>query len=373
MRHAGALTTVIYMIKNLPGDLFQTRLHRRNSLALLAASAASAVFSQTRSIKKTDAVIAKPEKKTLIVATPNRYALLYLPLTVAEQMGYFSQMGLELEISEQPSMARAQQAVMAGLADVVCGWVENTLALQAKGQIFQSFVLMSHVPQVVLGVATRAGKLSSLMQLKGRKIGVVALGSPTHTVAHALLRRAGLTGAEMSFVSVGSAASAVAALRAGQIEALAHMDPLMTQLQQQGEITLLADTRQPHSAAQAIGAMLPSSCLYATPDFLARLPGTAQATCDAIVLALRWLAQASLLDIMKLLPEAAMSDDRQAFIGSLERMRDSFSPDGLMPPLSAQHLLDAMHNADPSLRAQTLDPARCYTNALAQRSARLKA
>jgi NitT/TauT family transport system substrate-binding protein len=361
------------MIKTVPRDWIQVPLQRRTALMLGVGTGLSvSVFSQPKPSKKIDLLNLKPEKKTLVIATPNRYGLVYLPLTVAEQMGYFSRMGLELEISEQPSMARAQQAVMAGLADVVCGWVENTLALQAKGQIFQSFVLMSHVPQVVLGVATRAGKLSNLMQLKGRKIGVVALGSPTHTVTHALLRRAGLSSAEMSFVSVGSAASAVAALRAGQIEALAHMDPLMTQLEQRGEITLLADTRQPIAAAQAIGTMLPSSCLYATPDFLQRLPGTAQATCDAIVLALRWLAQASLLDMMKLLPEAAMGDDRQAFIGSLERMRDSFSQDGLMSPRSTQHLLDAMHNADPSLRAQTIDSARCYTNELAQRSARLK-
>lgn len=374
MRHSGAAITVICMIKKLQGDFLSTRLDRRRVLLLtasgLAASAAGAAPTKPQS--KSDKTPPKPEKKTLVIATPNRYALVYLPLIVAEQLGYFAQMGLELEISEQPSMARAQQAALSGQADAVCGWVENTLLQQSKGQYFQSFVLMGRAPQVALGVSNKLASITSLAQLKGRKIGVVALGSPTHTVAHVLLRRAGFLASEMSFVSVGSASSALAALRAGQIDALVHMDPLMTQLEQRGEITLLADTRAPQAAEQALGMLLPSSCLYATADFLQRLPATAQAACDAMVLALRWLDQASMLDIMKLLPEAAMGDDRQAFIGSIERMRNAFSHDGLMPPRMAQHLLEAMRAADPTLRAESMDSTRCYTNALALRSARLK-
>ncbi len=340
---------------------------------MAAASASSLALAQAPAATKADKSIAKPEKKTLVIATPNRHALVYLPLMVAEQMGYFAQMGLELEISEQPSMARAQQAAISGNADAVCGWVENTLAQQGRGQNFQSFVLMGRSPQIALGMSKKLASGEGLAQLKGRKIGVVALGSPTHTVAHALLRRAGFADAEMSFVSVGSAASALAALRAGQIEALSHLDPLMTQLEQRGEITVLADTRHLQAAQQALGVQLPSSCLYAAPDFLQRFPATAQAACDATVLALRWLDQASLLDLMKLLPEAAIGDDRQAFIGSLERARTAFSVDGLMPPRAAQHLLEAMRWADPALRTSIIDPERSYTNALAQRSARLKA
>ena len=340
-------------------------------LVILACTFTETATAQRAPSKATEPALPKPEKKSLIIATPNRFALPYLPLTIAQQLGYFSQMGLELEISEQQSMARAQQAVLSGNADVVCGWVEHLLAQQGKGQNLQSFVLMCRAPQVALGISSKIAAGSSLVQLKNRKLGVLALGSPTHTIAHALLSRAGLKAAEMIFVSVGSAASAAVALRAGQVDALAHMDPLMTQLEQRGEIKLLADTRSPQFALQALGAELPSSCLFASPDFLQRLPGTAQAASDAMVLALRWLQQASLLDIMKLLPDAAMGDDRQAFVGSLERMRESFSTDGLMPSGAPGHVFDAMRAADPSWRDQVIDPSRSYTNALVQRSARL--
>ena len=343
---------------------------RAAMLAVWACTWTGAALAQRAAGKTIEPVGPKPEKKSLIIATPNRYALPYLPLTVAEQLGYFALMGLELTISEQQSMARAQQAVLSGGADVVCGWVEHLLAQQGRGQNLHSFVLMCRAPQVALGISSKSAHGTGVAQLKNRKVGVLALGSPTHTVAHALLSRAGLKASEMSFVSVGSAASATAALRAGQIDALAHMDPLMTQLEQRGEIKLLADTRQPQAALQALGTELPSSCLFALPDFLQRMPGTAQAACDAMVMALRWLQQASLLDIMKLLPDAAMGDDRQAFIGSLERMREAFSIDGYMPIRAPEQVLQAMRAADPSLRDQPIEPSRCYTNALVQRSAR---
>jgi NitT/TauT family transport system substrate-binding protein len=316
------------------------------------------------------AAVSKPEKKNLVIATPNRAALLNVPLVVAEQLGFFAQMGVELEINEQPSMLKAQQAAVSGAADAVCGWVENTLAQQAKGQAFQCFVLMARAPQMALVVAReRADSLTTLASLRGKKVGVLALGSPTHTVAHAVLRKAGLRSAEMGFVSVGSAASAAAALRSGQIDALVHMDPLITQLEQRGEIRVLADMRSPAATWQATGMELPSSCLYAKPEFLQRMPGLAQTASDALVMALRWLSQASLLDVMKLMPDSYLGDDRQVFIASFERVRLSLSTDGLMHERAARQLMEAMQAAEPSLHTEEpMDASKCYTNAFVLRS-----
>ncbi len=355
---------------------------------LSSALIGSASYAQTPAAKSTSLRRAvgdfpKPEKKAIVIATASRHALVYLPLMVADQLGLFAQVGLEVEIIEHQSMARAQQAALAGSADVICGWLENALTQQGRGPLLQSFVLMGRAPQISLGVSsrfmpavpiTRLTMKSQIAQLRGRKIGVLSMSSPTHTVAHAILRHAGLRSAEMSFLSVGSAASAAAALRSGQIDVLAHLDPLMMQLEQHGEIILLADTHSPEGTQLATGAQLPSSCLTAAPDVLLRFPGAMQAVSDAMVLALRWLNQASLLNVMKVLPDAAMGDDRQAFIGSLERLREALSPDGIMPPTGPEQLLAAMSAAEPTLRLQSIDASKSFTNAFVHRSAtRLKA
>jgi NitT/TauT family transport system substrate-binding protein len=97
-----------------------------------------------------------------------------------------------------------------------------------------------------------------------------------------------------------------------------------------------------------------------------------QAISDAMVLALRWLDNASLLDVMKLLPDSAISamgEDRQAFIGSLERSRYSFSRDGQISAQAARSLLDAMFAAEPTLRNESIDSSRSFTNQFVMRSA----
>jgi NitT/TauT family transport system substrate-binding protein len=323
--------------------------------------------------------IPKPEKRSLTLATTNPAALPYLPLLVAQQKGFFAQQGLELEISEQQSAARAVAAVASGSADVVCGWLENMLAAPGRALALQSFVLLGAAPMMSLGVPTRPASASTaaipstLAQLRGRKIGVVALNSPTHTVALVALRRAGLRAAEIAFVSVGSPTGAQAALRSGQIDALVHMDPFMLQMEQSGEITNLADMRSPASAFEILGMHLPSSCVAAPAEFLQRFPGTAQACSDALVQALQWLQSASLRDILHLLPDGASGIDAQIFVASFERLRSAYSSDGICAPQVVSDLLQAMHDAEPILRLEKIDPLRSINNALAARSAiRLK-
>lgn len=367
----------------------QLLLWAPSALALASASAAPSWAAQPKKSASTPtSPVVKPEKRTIILATTNPSALPYLPLMVAQQMGFFAQQGIELQISEQQSAARAVAAVASGSADVLCGWMENVMSAPARALSMQSFVLLGKAPMMALGISARLGgvnaepnsKSSGLAQLRGRKIGVVALNSPTHTIALAALRRAGLRADDVGFVSVGSPASAQAALRSGQIDALMHMDPLMLQLEQRGEVHVLADLRSPLAAYNVLGMHLPSSCLAAPEEFLQRLPGTAQACSDALVQALRWLAQASLRDMLRLQqsfpPSSADSGpaiDAQSFLASYEQLRLAYSPEGECAPRLAIDLLHVMSEAEPTLRLEKINALRSVNNTLSQRSlARLK-
>jgi NitT/TauT family transport system substrate-binding protein len=313
----------------------------------------------------------KPEKRSFTVATTNPAALAYLPLLIAEKRGFFAQNGMELEIVEHSSPARAMQAVGAGQADALGAWLENALSPAGRALGLQSYVLMGRAPMMALGVASKssAAPIQNLSQLRTRMLGVVALNSPTHTMALALLRHAGLRASEVRIVSVGSAASAAAALRSGQIDALMHMDPLMLQLEQRGEVQILADLRSPELCAQSLGAALPSSCLCASLEFLQRFPGLAQASADAMYQALQWLAQASLRDVLRLFPDGWPGMDMQIMVASLSRLRSAYAPEGLCEPQDIQNLWQAMLEAEPTLRLENANPLRSHSNAFMQRSA----
>lgn len=312
----------------------------------------------------------KLEKRRITIAVSNKAALAYLPLTVAEQLGYFQAEGLELELLEPPSMVRAQQMALGGSGvDILSGWLENTLSLQTKGQAFQAFVLQGRAPQIALGVSTKTlPGFKSVADLRGKKVGIMAPGTPSHTVAHAALAKAGLRMGDMAFVSVGTASGALAALRAGQVDALCYSDPIITQLEQSGELRVVADTRNLRGTREVCGGEMPSTCLYAPPEFMQKYPNTTQAVANAMVHALKWLQTAGLSDMMKTVPEAYFAGDRALYLSAFARMREAIALDGVIPPAGVRNTLDAMRRADPLLRMQPMDPLLSYTNVFAQRA-----
>ena len=120
-------------------------MQRRHLILSAAAGAASLAlpgFSFAQSLEKPKATIAVGGKNLLY----------YLPLTIAESLGYFKSEGLELTIVDFAGGARALQAVVGGSADVVSGAFEHTVNMQFKGQAMRAFVLQGLAPQIVLGI-----------------------------------------------------------------------------------------------------------------------------------------------------------------------------------------------------------------------------
>src|SRR5271170_3058189 len=88
------------------------------------------------------------EKPKLSIAVGGKSALYYLPLTIAERLGYFKDEGLDVTISDFAGGSQSLRAVVGGSADVVSGAYEHTINMQSRGQHFQAFVLMGRAPQI---------------------------------------------------------------------------------------------------------------------------------------------------------------------------------------------------------------------------------
>src|SRR5215470_14079278 len=203
----------------------------------------------------------KPELAKVRLAVGGKPALFYLPLTVTERLGLFREQGLEVEISDFPGGARALQALMGGSADVVTGAFDHTIQMQAKNQPVVGVVQLGRFPGYVLGVL--AGKsYAAPKDLKGMKIGVTAPGSSTHFMAQYVMVRNGLKRDDASFVGVGAAASAVAAVKRGEIDALVSVDPVVNLLSGEGAIKIVADTRTMEGTRQVYGGIYPAAVLY---------------------------------------------------------------------------------------------------------------
>lgn len=309
------------------------------------------------------------EKTKLSIAVGRKAAFYHLPLTIAEQLGYFKAEGLEVEVSDFAEGARALQAVIGGSADVVSGAYEHTINLQSKGQRFQAFVLQGRAPAISMGVSVKTmPNYKTVADLRGKRIGISEPGSSTNMVANLILSRAGLKAGDVSFVGVGTAAGALNAFRAGQIDAMSNVDPVMTMLEQKGEIRIIADTRTLKGTSDVFGGPMPAGCLYASLDFIQKNPNTVQALTYAMAHSLKWLQTAGPSDIIKAVPESYLLGDRALYLAAFNKVREAISPDGMIPDEGPRTALKALASFDQSIKADKIELLKTYTNDFVRKS-----
>ncbi|VWX63604.1 NitT/TauT family transport system substrate-binding protein [Burkholderiales bacterium 8X] len=337
-------------------------LNRRKFSALAALGAASialpAAWGQ-----------AKPEKTKIAISVGGKAAFYYLPLTIAEQLGYFKAEGLDVEISDFAGGARALQAVVGGSADVCAGAYEHTINLQSKNQFYQAFVLAGRAPQIAVGVSTKnMSGYSGIADLRGKKIGVSAPGSSTNMVANLVLSRGGLKASDVSFIGVGVSAGALTALRSGQIDAISNTDPVMTMLEQKGDVKIISDTRTLKGTHEVFGGPMPAACLYASAEFVQKNPNTCQALANAMVHGLKWLQTAGPGDIIKTVPDNYLLGDRALYLASFDKVRESIAVDGMLPADGPKTALAAIASFDTSVKSDKIDLGKTFTNDFARRA-----
>ena len=303
------------------------------------------------------------EKPKVTIAVGGKNLLYYLPLTIAESLGYFKAEGLDVTIADFAGGSRALQAVVGGSADVVSGAFEHTLNMQAKGQNLRAFALQGRAPQIVLGVnpKTMPG-FKTVADLRGKKIGVTAPGSSTNVMANFVLAKAGIRPNEVSIIGVGAGNGAVAAMRAGQIDAISNLDPVITLLQRSGDLKIISDTRVVAEADKVFGGPMPAGCLYAPQSFIDKNPATTQALANALVRADKWIQAAGPGDIIKAVPESYLLGDRAVYIDAFMASKGALSPDGTFPEAGAATAARALRSVDDTLKDVKFDLAAVYTN-----------
>nr|WP_231402554.1 ABC transporter substrate-binding protein [Caenimonas aquaedulcis] len=337
-------------------------IHRRTftSAALLGAAALAAPMLRAQG---------KLEKSKIAIAVGGKASFYYLPLTISEQLGYFKAEGLDVEISDFAGGAKALQALVGGSADVVSGAYEHTINMQSKNQFIQAIVLMGRAPAIAMGVSTKAmPNYKTLADLKGKKIGVSAPGSSTNMMANLLLSRAGIKATDVSYVGVGTSAGALSALRSGQIDAMSNIDPVMTMLEQKGDVKIISDTRTLKGTQEVFGGPMPAACFYLHSDFVKANPNTCQALANAIVHGLKWLQTAGPSDIIKTVPESYLLGDRALYLASFAKVREAIAVDGMIPEEGTRTALRALASFDPSIKAEKIELGKTYTNEFARRA-----
>ncbi|MDR7481090.1 MAG: ABC transporter substrate-binding protein [Armatimonadota bacterium] len=306
---------------------------------------------------------ARPEKPRFVMAIGGKEALVYLPLTVAERLGYFKDAGLDPDLQNFAGGGQALRALIGGSADAVSGFYDHTIQMQAQGRKIRAVVMQQRYPGLVLAIAKHAADagVRDLAALRGKKIGVTAPGSSTHFFVNYLMAKVGVGLDEFSIVGVGPGATAVAAVRARQIDAISNVDPTITTLSASGDLpVILADTRTTTGTLRVFGGPYPAACIYVREEFLQQHPNTVQAIVTAMVRALRWIKAHKVEEIVALMPPEYYQGNRDLYTQAVRAMLESYSLDGRISPAGASNVLGVLGTFDAAVRRATINVAETY-------------
>lgn len=305
----------------------------------------------------------KLEKTDIKIAVGGKSFMIYLPLTLTEQLGYFKEAGLNVEITDFGSGTKSLQALIGGNVDATAGSFDHTIQMQAKGQPILAVVETGRYPGIVLGLVT-SKKLDykSPKDLKGLKIGVTAPGSQTNFMVNYILAKNGLKPGDVSFIGVGGPTTAVAAVKKGEIDALSHADPAITLVERSGELKAIFDTRTTAGTKAVFDDEYPSSVIYVSPAFVEKNPNTVQAIVTAIVRALRWIDKATPEQIAAAMPAEFQGNDPVLYVDIVKRSKAMFPADGRINKAGAENAYKVLRAFDESVNSAKIDVGATYTN-----------
>lgn len=340
------------------------RQHKGKTMRLIVAAVAALISSAcSASATGEERSSSKATKVTLAVPAPSE--LFNLPVVLANQLGYFSDEGLDVKLVDVGAGTNGLQAVLAGEAQAASGFAGHSITMAAKGQAVRSFVTTMNSPGMALVVspATRRS-IATVEDLRGAVVGVSAPGSGTHHLLNYVLHQHGLSPDDVSVAGIGLSGTAVAAMENGKVDASVMLEPALSQLQKRtGDLRFLVDTRTTEGVTEVFGTKdYPAIALYARSTWLAKNSKTARGLAAAVTRALRWARQHEAGEIADKMPAEYASGDRALYEATIATAKPTISPDGRMHPEGAEALRKMLSVSVPEARDTDINLVDTYTN-----------
>jgi len=336
------------------------------SSAAVATTPPSATTAATSgsAVAGTPAAALKPEKSKITIAVGGAEQFIYAPISLANQLGYFKDMGLNVEIANFSGGAKAAEALIGGSADMVVGFYDHTIQTQPKGEKLQLVCLYDNFPGIVLEVSSKnADKIKTAADLKGQTVGITSAGSSTQFLLNYYLTKNGIQPDQVSIVAIGTGSTSIAAIQQGKVVAGMMVDPAATKVETTGDAKPLWDTRTEKDTVAQLGGPYPAGGVYSTADFLAKNPNTTQIIVTGSLMALKYIQTHSPEEIAAKMPPDYVGGDKQNYLDALKKDLPLFSTTGLMPTDGPQSVYNVLKLSDPVVKGATsIDLMATYTN-----------
>jgi len=299
------------------------------------------------------------------LAVGGQNQMVYLPTTLTEELGFYKEEGVDVELQDFAGGSKALQALVGGSADVVSGFYDHTIQMAAEGRELVAFVTMLRFPGLVFVTAPqKAGEIVKIEDMKGRIAGVTTAGSSSQMLMTYLLQRHGVAVDSVSVTAIGSAATAIAAIERAKVDAGMLADPAFTLVMKRNpSARVLADFRTAAGVQDAIGAhAYPASVLYAPRAWVDAHRDVTARLARAVRRTLEWMQTHTPEEIAAKTPPSLRGEDEGLYVDALRSSMPMFSPDGVMTPDGAEAVHTLLAGSMEKVRGATINLSNTYTN-----------
>jgi NitT/TauT family transport system substrate-binding protein len=288
----------------------------------------------------------------------------YLPLPVAVAKGYFKDEGLNVNVTNfQAGGSRALQALLGGTTDMVVGFYDHTVQMQVQNKEIRAVIMLNQLPGGAFVIRhDLANTVKSLADLKGKRIGITALGSSSEFQTRYFMSKVGLKEGDFTLIPVGSDVTSIAAIERKSIDALNGTDPAVTIMQKRGMVDVMLDARTVEGTNKTYGGSYPTAVLYANEAFIQKNPVTVQRAVNALARSLRFIADNSPDKIAGALPKEYAVGDSETFIEVIRNSKQIFPASGHFDTSALERAKDIVAAFNPKVGEAKIDISRTYTN-----------
>jgi NitT/TauT family transport system substrate-binding protein len=289
---------------------------------------------------------------------------IYLPYTLAQQLGYYDKAGVSVNLIDEPAGGDATTNMLAGQVQGVGGFYDHTIVLQGKGKATESVISMLQNPgEVELCRTDLKDQIKSPADWAGRSLGITDTGSSTDFLTQYITTKAGVDPATTTRRGVGAGQTFLAALQQKAIDCGMTTEPTVSQALASGDAYILLDMRNSTGAQTVLGGEYPATSLYMTTDYVNSHKELVQKLVNAYVATLAWIQGHTGAQIADMMPASYYAGvGKDAYAQALDNEKAIFNPTGIMPPSGPATALAVLAAFNPAVQGKTIDTSATFTN-----------
>src|SRR5262249_23131783 len=159
-----------------------------------------------------------------------------------------------------------------------------------------------------------------------------------------------------------------AAARGADIDAIVSSDPMISLMQSESLVKVVADTRTPEGTQAVYGGPFPRGVGYTNPGFIAKKTRPGQSIRPSLLRALKMMSARPAEDIATAVPQEYALGNREVYVRALAASQAMYSPDGRFVPGAVETAYAVLKLFDLSVAGARVDLSKTYTTTFVEKA-----